>query len=121
MYYDPTQQMPVDILAFRPNSGDSNGISVVRKKFTNLPQDALVGVEQDKYHLAELPVALFESLELAVVEDAQPNCTGHACVPKLSKTNYEIKSLKAGLKAKTKTLAVEAGKNMVFLPPTEQS
>ena len=107
--------MPVDILAFRPNSGDCNGISVVRKKYTTFPQDALVGVEQDKYHLAELPVAFFESLELTVVEAQRLNCIGHAVVPRLCSSNYEIKGLKAGLKEKMRLLALEAGKTMVFV------
>ncbi len=113
--------MPVDILAFKPNSGDGNGISVVRKKYTGSPLDALVGVEQDRYHLAELPVALFESLELAVVEARRTNCIGHACVPKLSNTNYDNKALKADLKEKMRLLAIEAGKNMIFLQSIEQS
>ena len=106
-------------MAFRPNTGDRNGISVVRKKHTLTHLDALVGVDQEKYHLALLPVAFFESLELTVVEAWRANCVGHAVVPKLNTANNEVKELKADLKEKMRLLAIEAAKNMIILPLAE--
>lgn len=110
--------MPVDILAFRPTEFDGDGISVVRKKYTSSPSDALVGVDPAKYHLAELPVKLFVDLGLTVVEAKRDNCIGHACVVELNTTSYngKDKTKKAELKEKMILLALEAGKNMILSP-----
>ncbi len=108
--------MPVNILAFRPTEIDGNGISVVRKKYTNTLSDALVGVDPDKYHLTELPVSLFDDLGLTVLEAKRDNCIGQACVVELNTTSYNDKTKKADLKDKTRLLALEAGKRMILSP-----
>ncbi len=110
--------MSVNILAFRPTEFDGDGISVVRKKYTNTPSDALVGVDSAKYHLAELPVTLFIELGLTVVEAKRDNCIGHACVVELNTTSYngKDKTKKAELKEKMRLLALAAGKSMILTP-----
>lgn len=119
-YYDSNDEaMPVNILAFRPTEIDGNGISVVRKKYSITPSDALVGVDPAKYHLyhlAELPVTIFVDLGLTVVEAKRDNCIGHACVVELNTTSNNDKTKKAELKDKMRLLALEAGKRMILLP-----
>ena len=126
IYYDPSLEVAVSILAFKPSSAsangvsaDDNGISVVRVKFTESTKDALAGVAGDKihtYYITTLPVALFNGIDLTVVEAYRLYCIGHACVKELNYTACSDKTKKAALKEKMLILARSASSSMILSP-----
>ena len=91
-FYDPSQPIPVRLLAFRPSEQDAAGLSVLRAQFAR-PQDVLANRDPAKmagYYVARLAVRQLRALGLSVIPDPIPGGpAGHAVIPELACDSYQ--------------------------------
>ena len=124
-FFDAALPLPVQPEAFRPLDDEPEGISVMRRRFVERPEDALLMAAESKrelYYVAEIPVSELQRLGLSASPDPTADAPGHALVPELNSTVYhQDKASKAKCKGIQKELAVIASRNIVHRPPAADS
>ena len=92
VYFQPGLPVAFRIIAFRPSSNDTTGLSVFRAGFLN-PVDTLANLEPSKrreYFVVRLAVRDLLRLGLTVVPEPDPDGPpGHAVIPELSWQAYQ--------------------------------
>jgi len=88
-YYNPSDGIPVNRLAFKPTDRDDKGLSVFREDCGTTPaQAASAGPNPQGYYVARLEVAEVTPFGISIEPDPQPGPLGHALIPELSITSY---------------------------------
>lgn len=106
------QHMPVSRLAFRPNSDDTDGISMFRKFFTDAAAVAAVGSNSLGYFVAEISARHVQDNGLSLRPDPRADWPrGHCLVPEIRLDTQNI------TKGEQLALARLASANLVHKPP----
>ena len=83
LYYDPTQDKPLQRVAFRPNRQDTDGLSLFRESFISSRQLAMTG-GKPPYHIVRLKACRVCEIGLTVVAAPDPDQPpGHVIIPEL--------------------------------------
>jgi len=111
--YKPSQNEPVQRVAFEPSKWDVDGISVFRELFLSAADLASAGTNKNGYCVARLRVSDLLALGLTVVPDPRNDQPpGHAILPELSFSEHNRDRQKC--KDIQHHLAKLAGRNIVF-------
>jgi hypothetical protein len=110
--------LPVSIAAeaFRPSSGDHDGISVVREACISTCTEALKLIEDEEkrrgYSIARLRMVDVLALSLSVRPDRHPKVAGHAVIPQMNSLDYPKN--RGRLKPIQVRLAVLASRDIIY-------
>jgi hypothetical protein len=112
----PRLPIPIVAEAFRPSSGDDDGISVVREACISTCTEALNLIEDEEkrrgYSIARLRIIDILGLNLTVRPDRHPKVAGHGVIPQMNSVEYpKNKGLLKPIQAR---LAALASKDIVY-------
>jgi hypothetical protein len=115
-HYNASLAVPIQRVAFQPNPQDTDGISVLRRRFSSPLDIDRAGPKPGEYCVAALWVRQLASLELTVraaKDEDQP--AGHAVIPELSLDRCRRDMAKC--KEIQRELAKIASDQIVWRPP----